>query len=118
MSAARLLLAHSRANYTLIMTRYGATSSMLSRISLAVALLWCCSCWLGVSAADSEDNALMEGAKAAFGGSLVVPQAIPSFDPLGVLHVVYGPKERRVDIGPAQQMPPERLVRQPFIACP
>ena len=94
---------------------------MQSRILLAIiALLFCCcSCQLGVAAADTDndDNALMEGAKAAFGGSLVVPQAIPSFEPLGVLHIVYGPKERRVDIGPAQQMPPERLVRQPFVAC-
>ena len=100
------------------MAPYTKASSMLSRILLAVALLLCCcSCRLGVNAADNDDNALMEGAKAAFGGSLVVPQAIPSFEPLGVLHIVYGPKERRVDIGPAQQMPPERLVRQPFVAC-
>ena len=102
------------------MLRRSRTSSVLSRILLAVALIFCCtSRQLGVIAGDTDndDNALMEGAKAAFGGSLVVPQAIPSFEPLGVLHIVYGPKERRVDIGPAQQMPPERLVRQPFVAC-
>lgn len=37
--------------------------------------------------------------------------------PLGFLHVIYGPKTQRVDIGPAAQMPPERLARQPLIAC-
>lgn len=50
--------------------------------------------------------------RAAFGGSLVVPDVIPSFLPTGVLSLVYG----NVNVGGAQQLSPSRLVNPPLLA--
>jgi len=65
---------------------------------------------------SASEQSLIEGAKAGFGGSLIVPQVIQRFEPLGFLHVIYGDKNHRIDVGPAAQLPPERLVHQPLIA--
>jgi len=52
------------------------------------------------------------GVQAAFGGSLVTPQVVPFFEPIGDLHVFYD----GIDVGPAQQLTPERVAQQPFIS--
>jgi len=52
------------------------------------------------------------GVQAAFGGSLVMPQVIPSFEPIGDLKLSYD----KIQVGPAQQMAPERLAQQPYVS--
>lgn len=51
---------------------------------------------------------------AAFGGSLVVPQVIPMFKPVGALHLYYD--DHKIDVGGAQQLPPARVAKQPYVA--
>ncbi|KAH8920730.1 PEBP-like protein [Atractiella rhizophila] len=50
--------------------------------------------------------------RAAFGGSTVVPDVIPSFLPVGELHTVYG----NVDVGGAQQLSPSRVASTPAVS--
>lgn len=75
------------------------------RALLAVTALAICRC----VNADYDPQAQ----KASMGGSLVIPQVIPSFEPRGYMHVIYD----GIDVGGAQQFAAERLVAQPLIGC-
>ncbi|CAD6564074.1 MAG: hypothetical protein CYPHOPRED_001948 [Cyphobasidiales sp. Tagirdzhanova-0007] len=49
--------------------------------------------------------------QSAMSGSLITPQVIPVFEPEGYLHIFYD----NIDVGPAQQLAPERVAQRPFV---
>lgn len=73
--------------------------SSFLRSTITLALLFFASLTLSINPRCANPSTPVEillcSQEAAFGGSLVVPQFIPSFDPTGVLHLVYG----NVDVG-------------------